>query len=74
MEDLERNVKGKGIHMQEDQVFMEAKDGGYEILLLQDGKSHPMEHRKSFDDAKDFAIYLANVMKLPAYYQNQKLN
>jgi hypothetical protein len=59
--------------LQEDQVVIEEKAREYAILLLLEGKRHPMEHRKSLDDAKYFAIYLSNVMKLPAYYQNQIL-
>ena len=60
--------------MQEDQVLIEEEDGGYAILLIQEGSRHTMDHQNSLNDAKNYAIYLANRMKLSAYYQNQKLN
>ena len=59
--------------MQEDQVLIEEKDGGFAVLLVQCGTSYQMDHRKSLKDAKDFAIYLALSVKLPVYYQHQKL-
>ena len=63
----------RGLALQEDQVLIKEKDGGFAVILIQSGLSHPMDHRKSFEVAKGFAMYLANSVMLPVYYRNQKL-
>lgn len=56
-----------------DQVRMERNDGKFAVVLYHHGSHQFMDKRDTFDEAKDFAYYLARSMKLDVYYEGKKL-
>lgn len=57
-----------------DQVRIEQSNGKYAVLLEQSGTSHEMDRRNTFEDAKDFAFYLAKSVKLDVYFEGKKIS
>lgn len=57
-----------------DQVRIEEKSGEFAIVLVKSEQSHEMDQRPHFEDAKEYALYLARRMKLDVFYKGQKIN
>ncbi|MCY9668727.1 hypothetical protein M5X11_28030 [Paenibacillus alginolyticus] len=57
----------------EDQVRIENKNGEFAIILVQSGQSHLMDQRACFEDAKEYSIHLSKSIKLPVYYEGEKM-
>jgi hypothetical protein len=56
-----------------ERVCIEPINGDFCIVLIQNSERHEMDRRQTLADAQDYALYLANSMKLDVYYDDNRL-
>lgn len=56
----------------QDQVRIEKRNNRYEILLVESGSAHVMDTRPTWEEAEDFAFYLAKSLRLAVYFKGKR--
>lgn len=53
------------------QVRIEPKGGKFAVVLEHDGSTQEMDVRDTYQEAEEYAFYVASRVKLDVYYQGQ---
>jgi hypothetical protein len=57
-----------------DQIRIEPKSGGFSVILEHGGSSQEMDKRSTYQDAEQYAFYLARRLKLDVVYLGKKIH
>jgi hypothetical protein len=57
-----------------DQICIETKEQQFAVMLEHHGLIQEMDVRSTLNEAENYALYLAHLLKLDVYVQGKKIN